>query len=1130
MTTADPAGAIPGEPVDYDPFAAGALALVVPTTEAQKEIWLADQLGKEGSLAFNLSVSLRLRGPLDVQSLHAALQELVDRHDALRASIGPDGETFCVLERCTLSIETRDLGGMDAAARDHAIDERLRLAVETPFDLALGPLLRAELLRICDDDHLLLLTAHHIACDGWSWWMIVRELGALYGRHRGAAAEPLPMPVSFAQYAADEAEHETREGHAADEAYWLSRFSGEVPVLELPTDRPRPVQRSFASARVDHTFDAALLARLRRMGARRGASLFSTMLAGFSGLLSRLSGQSDVIVGIPAAGQPVHGHDNLIGHCVNLLPLRFRTDMARPFGQAIDAAQSTLLDALEHQRYTFGTLLKKLRIRRDPARMPLVTVLFNIDQALDQESTAFPGLAMEFDSNPRSFETFELFVNAVQSHGELRLECQYNRDLFDAATIRSWLRAFETMMRSALEHESAALGNLPLVDVAAQVELAALQPAPIAFDRACRMHEHFEVQCDRDPDRVAARFGAIAASYGELEVYANRIAHLLRGHGVQRGALVGLAMDRGIDMLAAMLGILKSGAGYVPLDPQFPPDRLAYMAADAGLAALLTTREHAANFDLCGRPVLKLDDLATELAAAASLRIGRDDGAAEPEGIAYVIYTSGSTGRPKGVKVPHRAIANFMVAMQRQPGLSASDRLLAVTTLSFDIAVLELLLPLSVGAEVVVADRETAADGVALAALLASSGATVMQGTPSTWRLLLDAGWRGTKGFKALCGGEALAPELAARLLPRCDSLWNLYGPTETTVWSTCARIVAPGGRQLPDVSIGHPVANTSVWVLDACGQLCPPGVPGELHIGGEGVTLGYLDRPELTAERFVVDRFAEPRNGDEVGADQAPRLMYRTGDRGRWRPDGNLEHLGRLDHQVKVRGYRIELGEIEANLAARDEIAQALVIVREDQADDQRLVAYVVPTAGAEVDEPALRRHLRGVLPAYMVPQHFIRLEALPLLPNGKVDRRSLPPPGVEHAAPDLQPPVAGAEEAVDPRVRYLAGVWSDLLLAPAGPNDNFFDLGGHSMLAVQMANRVARDTGVRIKLIRLGVETLSQIAADLPLPATAVPVADTSPRTGNGLKRLFGLAAEGPQAMKRGWLAWAATRRVER
>lgn len=1130
MTTADAAGAILGEPVDYDPFAGGALALVVPTTEAQKEIWLADQLGPEGSLAFNLSTSLRLRGQLDVQSLHGALQELVDRHDALRASIGPDGESFCVMERYALPIETWDLGDLDAAARDSAIEERQRLAVETPFELALGPLLRAELLRICDDDHLLLLTAHHIACDGWSWWMIVRELGALYGQHRDGAGEALPAPVSFAQYAADEAEHGTSEGHAADEAYWLSRFSGEVPVLELPTDRPRPMQRSFASARADHTFDAALLAGLRRMGARRGASLFSTMLAGFSGLLSRLSGQADIIVGIPAAGQPVHGHDNLIGHCVNLLPLRFRIDMAQPFGQAVDEAQSALLDALEHQRYTFGTLLKKLRVRRDPARMPLVSVLFNIDQALDRESTAFAGLTMEFGSNPRSFETFELFVNAVQSRRELRLECQYNRDLFDAATISSWLRAFETMLRSAVERETEALGNLPLVDLAAQVELAALQPAPVAFDRACRMHEHFEVQCDRDPDRIAVRFGSIAVSYGELEQRANRIAHLLRGHGAQRGALVGLAMDRGIDMLAAMLGILKSGAGYVPLDPQFPRDRLAYMAADAGLAALLTTREHAGNFDLYGRPVLELDDLSTEPAAASSRRIGRDDGAAEPEGIAYVIYTSGSTGRPKGVKVPHRAIANFVVAMQRQPGLSTSDRLLAVTTLSFDIAVLELLLPLSVGAEVVVADRGTAADGVALAALLTSSGATVMQGTPSTWRLLLDAGWTGANGFKALCGGEALAPDLAARLLPRCDSLWNLYGPTETTVWSTCSRIVAPEGRQAPDVSIGHPVANTSVWVLDAGGQLCPPGVPGELHIGGEGVTLGYLGRPELTAERFVADRFAEPHDCDEDGADQALRMMYRTGDRGRWRPDGNLEHLGRLDHQVKVRGYRIELGEIEANLAARDEIAHALVIVREDQADDPRLVAYVVPAGGAEVDEPALRGHLRRVLPAYMVPQHFVRLKALPLLPNGKVDRKSLPPPVAEHAATDLRPPVAGTEDAVDPRVRYLAEVWSDLLHARAGPQDNFFDLGGHSMMAVQMANRVSRDTGVRIKLIRLGVESLSQIAADLPLPATVVPVTDTNPRTGNGLKRLLGLAAEGPQAMKRGWLAWAATRRLER
>ncbi|MFC5568916.1 amino acid adenylation domain-containing protein [Lysobacter yangpyeongensis] len=1099
MNTAAPLQSVPTyEPVDYDPFAGGEIALVVPTTESQREIWLADQLSVEASLAFNLSESMRFSGTLDVAALQRALQDLVDRHDALRSCLSPDGQVLAVLQRFEVPLPIVDLAGQDPVQRERGMAERLRASVETPFPLD-APMFRAELLRLGATDHLLLLSAHHIVCDGWSWWVLVRELGALYGLYAGAGSQAPPLPAAFADYAIAEVTRQGDAAHQADEAYWVARFRDGAPVLELPTDRTRPALRSFASARADHVLDEALFAALRRLGGRHGVSLFATLLAGFSGLLSRVTGQRDVIVGIPAAGQPVAGSDDLVGHCVNTLPLRFDIDPAAPFAQLLADAQGTLLDALEHQQITFGTLLKKLRIRRDPARMPLVSVLFNLDQALDHESTAFHGLAMEFDSNPRRFETFELFVNAVQVKGQLRLECQYNSDLFDAATIRRWMHAYEVLLRAAVERETAHFAGLPLVDAQARLELDALQPPRTDFDRGCRMHQYFERQCDRTPARIALRAGAVALSYAELEARANRIAHMLRGNGVRRGALVGLAVDRGADMLAGLLGILKAGAGYVPLDPQFPSERLAYMAADAGLAMLLTTAEYAPRFDLRGRPMLLLDEHATQLEAAPASRLEADAGSAQPEDPAYVIYTSGSTGRPKGVVVPHRAVSNFLTSMQREPGLDASDRLLAITTLSFDIAVLELLLPLSVGAQIVLADRETVGDGVALLALLENSRATVMQGTPSSWRLLLDAGWAGSPGFKALCGGEPMAPDLASQLLSRCTSLWNVYGPTETTVWSTCARISA-GEGQTPDVHIGRPIANTTVWILDARGELCPFGVPGEICIGGEGVTKGYLDRAELTSERFVADRFSAA-----TGDGQA--LLYRTGDRGRWRADGNLEHQGRLDHQVKVRGYRIELGEIEANLAARAEIARALVIVREDRANDQRLVAYLVAQPGSAIDESALRAHLRELLPAYMLPQHFVVLDELPLLPNGKVDRNALPPPASseEHIAP-----AEAATSNVDPRVRYLVSVWTELLGIPAGPDDNFFELGGHSMLAVQMASRVERDTGHRIKLIRLGAETLAQVAAGLPEPAEEpVKEARAGGRFGNGLRRLFGLAA---------------------
>ncbi|GAA3923150.1 hypothetical protein GCM10022229_16250 [Luteimonas lutimaris] len=1029
--------------MDYDPFAGGELLRVVPTTEPQREVWLADRLGEDASLAFNESVSLRLRGTLDAAALESALLELVNRHDVLRASFGPDGETLCVLEDAGFALAHRDFSGPDAAAREAAVAERLRLAVETPFALDSGSPFRAELLRLSAEEHVLVLTAHHIVCDGWSWWVLVRELSALYAQDVGAGAATLPAPESFADYALAEATQPATRQYAEDEGYWLSRFVEEAPVLDLPTDRPRPAQRTFASRREDYVLDATLVSAIRAMGARRGTSLFATLLAGFAATLSRLTAQADVVIGIPAAGQSVDGHDDLVGHCVNLLPLRCDVPPAQPFTQTLDALQVTLLDAIEHQRYTFGTLLKKLRVRRDPSRLPLVSVMFNIDQALDQQATAFPGLSLDFQSNPRSCENFELFINAVQAHGELRLECQYNTDLFDRATIVRWMQAYESLLRGAVAAVDTPLGRLPLLPPAELQALAALQPPRTPYPAERGMHELFELQCDRAPERIALRYRDQALTYAQLEARANRIASLLRARGVHAGALVGLAVDRGVDMLAAQLAILKTGAGYVPLDPAFPQERLAYMVGDAGLAALVTQRSHADRFDLRGRPVLALDALADELAQASA---ERETQRIDPESIAYVIYTSGSTGKPKGVQVPHRGVTNFIASMEQRPGMGADDRLVAVTTLSFDIAVLELFLPLSVGAEVILADRETAMDGELLSMLLRERGATLMQATPATWRVLIDAGWQGGQDFRVLCGGEPLPPDLARALLARCGQLWNLYGPTETTVWSTCARVEDPARG----ISIGTPIANTTVWIVDAQGQPCPLGVPGELCIGGDGVTLGYLGRADLTAERFIADPFS-----DRPGA-----KLYRTGDRARWRSDGTLEHLGRLDFQVKVRGYRIELGEIEAALAACPGVAQSLVLVREDRPGDVRLVGYAVAQPGAKPIERETLDLLKRALPEYMVPQHIVMLDAMPLLPNGKVDRKALPAPDLDARSEDMVPPRNDTERAI-------AKLMAQVLGQPAvGIHDNFFSLGGHSLLAAQLTSRLNRELGAALTL----------------------------------------------------------------
>jgi amino acid adenylation domain-containing protein len=1079
--------------VDYDPFAGGALARVVPLTGPQREIWFADRLGDDGSLGYNLAMSIHLRGALNRVALLAALRDVVARHESLRATVTPEGDMLCIGDAAALMIDEHDLTALPPEARETGLKARMDAAVSVRFDLERGPLVRADLVRLAEDDHLLLLTVHHVICDGWSCGVIVRDLGLLYAQHRGLTAPSLPDADGFGAFALEEAERQSASAYCAEEDWWVSQFTPVPAPLDLPTDRPRPAQRSTASARFDRVLDATLVDALKRTGAKQGATLFATLLAGLSTLLARLSGQETVVIGVPAAGQAAHRRFELVGHCVSLLPLRFDVDLERTFDEALVAARGTVLAAMEHQHCTFGTVLSRLKLPRDPARVPLVNVMFNLDRAIDAQ-VQFPGLEVELGTAPRTHETFELSINAVQTGHALRLECQYNTALFDEASVRGWIDAFEALLRAGVDAGATAVGRLPLLDEAGRERLAALQPAPVAFDRECRMHEHLERSVDAAPDRIALSFGHDTWTYAELESRANRIAHLLRAHGVERGARVGIMLERGGDLVAALLGALKAGAAYVPLDPRYPRERVALMASDAGLAALITQSSCVDTVSAIDAQVLVLDRLAARLDALPDTRPGRDEHAARPDDVAYVIYTSGSTGRPKGVQVPHRAVANFLQSMAREPGLAADDCLVAVTTLSFDIAVLELMLPLSVGARVAIADRDALADGAALRALIESSGATVMQATPSTWRLLLDAGWRGSATFKALCGGEAMPRDLAARLVEACGELWNLYGPTETTVWSTCARIER-NGMQAPDVHIGRPVANTQVWVLDARGEPVPRGVAGELCIGGEGVTLGYLGRPDLTADRFVADPFAAHPSGE------TPPRLYRTGDRGRWRSDGVLEHLGRLDHQIKLRGFRIEPGEIEAALLACDGVAEATVLVREDRADDKRLVAYVVPRAGAMLDEARLRADLKSALPAHLVPQHIVALDAMPRLPNGKLDRNTLPMPS------QATPADAVPEAAMDVRTAYLADIWTDLLGARPRADDNFFDLGGHSMLAVQMINRVARDTGVQIKLIRLGAETLAQLASDLPESPTA-PAAATSAasRLGSGLRRLFG------------------------
>ncbi|HEV8443063.1 MAG TPA: AMP-binding protein, partial [Steroidobacteraceae bacterium] len=696
-------------------------------------------------------------------------------------------------------------------------------AVETPFDLVNGPLIVARLMQLAPQRFDLLITSHHVICDGWSFGVVARELMMLYQAMVSGTGPKVLLPAdSFGDFALSLHDPEHAKAADTDARYWVSQYDASVPVLDLPTDRARPAQRTFSSRREDFRIEPALLEALRKAGAKQGASLFASLFSVFSALMARLGNADEVVVGMPAAAQAAEGAESLVGHGVNLLPVRVSVDVEQDFTSLLKRIRGQVLDAYDHQSCTFGSVIQKLKLERDPSRLPLVSVQFNLDSSISSETLSLAGLKVSLRSVPRRFENFELFVNASQIDGGLVLECQYNTDLFDAATVRRWMALY----RQALERAAAA-GSSTLADLFAPTAedlqlVAGFNQTRAAFSSTLRIEDLVARQVRKSPESVAVRGGGVELSYGALEARANALANTLRGRGVSRGSLVGLYCGRGVDMLVGLLGILKAGAAYVPLDPSFPTDRLEFMAGDAGLRHIVTDAAAAAGdwkFGSVERVVMGADSAAAGPA-----------GGGAPDDVAYVLYTSGSTGKPKGVQVEHRNVVNFLESMQQEPGLAAGDVLLAVTTLSFDIAGLELWLPLTVGARVVIATREDALDGARLVSLIDSEKVTALQATPATWRLLLEAGWSGKQDLKALCGGEALPRDLAALLTTRVGELWNMYGPTETTIWSTLHRVRR--GDTL--MSIGHPIANTQVHVVDSKLRELPVGVVGELFIAGD--------------------------------------------------------------------------------------------------------------------------------------------------------------------------------------------------------------------------------------------------------------------------------------------------------
>ncbi|WP_288424903.1 non-ribosomal peptide synthetase [uncultured Spirosoma sp.] len=1049
--------------VDFDPFAGPPIALVAPTTEPQQELWTSCMLGgDDASRAYNESVSLRFSGRLDRLAFDRAWQQLVQRHEALRSAFSADGTQMVVFAELTVPLVYHDCSQLSVADQDA---ERLRYTTADAhhtFDLLNGPLVKPTLLRLTETDHLFLLTAHHIICDGWSVGILLQDLGRFYSGFVQHRPVQLPDPTQISQYALDQRVYGESPAYRQTEQYWLDQYRDAVPTLDLPTDWPRPSLRTFTSARQDYALRADLGPALRKVGAKAGASFVTTIIAAFEVLVHRLTGQTDLIIGLPTAGQSATNNLRLVGHCVNLLPLRSRPQPDLSFVDYLRIRKNELLDALEHQQLTFGSLLKKLTIPRDPSRVPMVPVLVNVDLGLTDD-IRFEGLTYRFISNPRAYETVELFLNISGSVNELTMEWSYNTQLFRPDTIDRMMAEFEAVLDTVVQNPAVRLGDVNLSDRNEQLDkLAVWNDTAFAYPDKQPLTQLLTKTAGQFADKVALIAGNEQRTYRELDETSSRVAQVLHRSGIGRGDVIGVLLDRTPDLLVALLAVLKAGAAYVPLDPDYPQDRIAFMLVDSGAKLLLTSRKYGRGGVGGQTPERLIETLLTESddlpATAPDLPLnGRD--------LAYILYTSGSTGRPKGVQIEHRSLVNLLDSMIDWPGITPDDRLLAVTTISFDIAGLELYLPLLVGATLVLADAETARDGRALLHTLADRQISLIQATPVTYRMLLAAGWEQPLPVKVLCCGEPLPKDLAQKLTARCASLWNMYGPTETTIYSS-------GKQIMPDdelITIGRPIHNTQIYILDEQQQPVADGVAGEIYLAGDGVARGYLNRPELTTEKFVADPFSKT-----PGA-----RMYRTGDLGLFMPDGEVNCLGRIDQQIKIRGYRIEPGEIEQILLREDGVRETLVMAREDRPGDRRLVAYVLApdltdsTFANRVGD--WKNNLRDVLPTYMVPADFVRISQWPITPNGKIDRKALPKPGALTDMAQRRQPETTIEKTI-------AAIWRDALgVQQISVEDDFFDLGGHSMIAVQVMTQLETETGRRLPLSTLMTHSTIQKLASL-------------------------------------------------
>lgn len=1028
---------------NFNPFSGPPIERIIYTTKSQSEIWTDCTIGGEdASKAYTISTRLEMKGSLDLSAINMAIKTVVERHESLRSVFSPDGTYMTIFKTIEPDVIFHDLANKTNFEQEATLNDYLKKEVETNFDLVNGPLIKFGILKFSDLDYQIVITAHHIICDGWSMSIILQDLSTLYSAYVKGLSPKTPVPVKFSDYA-DEL-HSLMESSEYNkiENYWIDLYKQPIPVVDLPTDYVRPSKRTYKSNRINFQLNTTLIEEIKQTATQSGCSFVSTLISAFEIFLYQLTGQNNLALGLPTSGQSSTGMTHLVGHCVNLLPLRTTINSNSSFSEYLKLRKNQIFDAYEHDKISFGQLLQKLPIARDPSRIPLVPVVINFETN-PEEGVYFEGLTTTLKSNVKLCETFEIFLNTVISKDQVRFEWSYKTDLFNASSIEKMMTSFESLLGSLISDVSSPLSKLLNENLSSEYSILN-QTHRLYPDTA--LHELILAKASRLINRDAIIFQQTSITYGTLRDKVNQLSHYLLGQGIKNGDIVAVSLPRCQELSIVLLAIMQCGATYLPLDPTYPQSRLDFMLEDSE-ARLIITDEHITAFSTTKTPKIFLSDVLKQLADFPSIPLNIKVAPTSP---CYILYTSGSTGKPKGVTVSHKNLVNFLFSMAEKPGIEETDRLLSITTISFDIAGLELFLPLLTGATLVIADDNTARDGRLLHELLIKEQITILQATPTTWQMLLDSGWKNPLPIKALCGGEALPLNLAQDILSKCDTLWNMYGPTETTIWSSVKLI----DKNDQIITIGKPIANTQIYILNEQGQLATPGSIGEIAIGGDGVSLGYLKRPALTSEKFIHNPF-NTNTGN---------VLYRTGDLGKLLPNGEIQCLGRIDQQVKIRGHRIELGEIEQALSSLDDISSAVVL-----SDSENLLAFVVPNKPLSKDFVTStinewKNILKADLPLHLIPKSFTILDHFPTTLNGKIDRKALSETeNIETTKVSYVAPRTKAEAIV-------AEIWKSCLgLENIDIFSNFFELGGHSLIAVKVMRQIEEETGKRLPLSSL-------------------------------------------------------------